>query len=381
MTRKIQLFCLFTTLCTGVAIASSPVAYVYVQQPVQGDIYSSPIFAYAAASDGKLTPIKDSPFLNIPGGMVGTNGTHFITSYLTNLYSSDVASDGVIGKQASTIDTQIYSGCGPISGAELDHSGKYVWAATSGDGCNYLEKFAISPTLTYQSEFTQPSDPGAYFTLPTFSGTKEIPVGVYYNPEGFSCTPFFYEGPNGTGPAIETSPQPPPPGYGYYFPAGPITNDPTDHMAVAMVPVAAPYFDCGSYGPTQLASYLVNNSGPDYGLSTGNSGAEMPTVPAGVSSMVLNPAGTVLAVATSTGIQFFHFNGIKPITEFTGIIGTSGFITTMAWDKDNHLYAINGATGRLHVYEATTKSVKEVSGSPYDDVCGTDSCTLIVRIP
>jgi hypothetical protein len=93
----------------------------------------------------------------------------------------------------------------------------------------------------------------------------------------------------------------------------------------------------------------VNNSGEDYGLSTGNSGAEMPTVPAGVSSMVLNPAGTVLAVATSTGIQFFHFNGIKPITEFTGIIGTSGFITTMAWDKDNHLYAINGATGRLHV--------------------------------
>lgn len=249
----------------------------------------------------------------------------------------------------------------------------------SEDGCAYLDKFAIAPTFTFQQQNAQPSGPGAWFTLPTFSGAQEIPVGVYYEPEGFSCTPFFYAGNNGNGPAVETSPQPPA-GYGYYAPTGPITNDQTDHFAVAMAPVAAPYFDCGSYGPTQLATYIVNPPENNIGLIAKSAGENMPTVPGGVRNMVLNPAGTVLAVATSTGIQFFHFNGAKPITEFTGIIGTSGYISTMSWDKDNYLYAINGASGRLHVYEATTKSVKEVSGSPYNDVCGENTCTLIVRV-
>jgi outer membrane protein assembly factor BamB len=154
------------------------------------------------------------------------------------------------------------------------------------------------------------------------------------------------------------------------------TDDPTDHLAIAVFNTDGP--PCGNGGAVQLASFTASSKGA---LTSTNTGGNMPTVPGGASSMVLNPAGTVLAVATSTGVQFFHFNGAKPITEFTGIIGTSGFITAMAWDKDNHLYAINGATGRLHVYEATTTSVKEVSGSPYDDVCGADSCTLIVRIP
>ena len=274
MTRKIQLFlCLITMLCSGEAFAASPAAYVYVQQPVQGDIYSAPIFAYAAASDGKLTPIKGSPFTQTTGTIVGTNGTRFITLFpepgepddaVINSYA--VASDGVIGERA--VESAL--GCGGvIPQAELDHSGKYVRVACASG----LFKFSTS-TLVFQSSIAEPSDPGSWFTLPTFTGTAEIPVGVYYNPEGFSCTPIFYAGSDG--PAVETSPQPAPPGYGYYAPTGPITNDPTDHLAVAMVPVAAPYFSCGSYGPTQLASYLVNNSGADIGVTTGNRGGTCP---------------------------------------------------------------------------------------------------------
>jgi hypothetical protein len=42
MTRKIQLFlCLLAMLAPWPAFAASPVAYVYVQQPVAGDIYSA----------------------------------------------------------------------------------------------------------------------------------------------------------------------------------------------------------------------------------------------------------------------------------------------------------------------------------------------------
>jgi hypothetical protein len=62
MKRKIQLFCLFTMLCSGVAVAASPVAYVYVTATVSEPDTPGPIYAYSAASNGKLTPIKGSPF-------------------------------------------------------------------------------------------------------------------------------------------------------------------------------------------------------------------------------------------------------------------------------------------------------------------------------
>jgi outer membrane protein assembly factor BamB len=70
------------------------------------------------------------------------------------------------------------------------------------------------------------------------------------------------------------------------------------------------------------------------------------------------------------------------------VTGTSGFFTTMAWDSSNHLYALNGKSGRLHVYTVTSTAVVEAPGSPYDlPFCGFDSedgvegCaqTLIVR--
>jgi hypothetical protein len=75
-------------------------------------------------------------------------------------------------------------------------------------------------------------------------------------------------------------------------------------------------------------------------------------------------------------VQFFHFNGAAPITKFTGIIGTSGGIASMAWDKYNHLYAWNGASGKLHVYTVTTTSVVEAAGSPYSNIPG---WTLVVH--
>ena len=77
MLRKIQLFSLLTMLSSGMAFAASPVAYVYVQKPVQGD-YVAPIYAYATASNGKLTPIKGSPF-HVMGNMIGNTGSHLIT--------------------------------------------------------------------------------------------------------------------------------------------------------------------------------------------------------------------------------------------------------------------------------------------------------------
>jgi hypothetical protein len=104
----------------------------------------------------------------------------------------------------------------------------------------------------------------------------------------------------------------------------------------------------------------------------------MPTI-SNPSLMVISPAGNLLAFAAGTGVQFYHFNGAKPITEFTGIIGTSGYISRMSWDKSNHLYAINGGTGNLHIYEVTTTSAHEVPGSPYVIPSGATNALVVSR--
>jgi hypothetical protein len=38
----------------------------------------------------------------------------------------------------------------------------------------------------------------------------------------------------------------------------------------------------------------------------------------------------------------------------------------MGSDKGNHLYALNGVSGRLHVYTATSTSVVEAPGPPLE---------------
>jgi hypothetical protein len=143
-----------------------------------------------------------------------------------------------------------------------------------------------------------------------------------------------------------------------------MTDDPTDHVAMAMY--SSTDDDCEddpSFGPPQLLSATVNSQGI---MTTTNTYENMPTLAGDgwPSSMVLDHTGKILAVATGTGVQFFHFNGAKPITSFTGVIGVSGYITHMSWDTDGHLYAQNGASGKMHVYDVTTKSAKELSGSP-----------------
>lgn len=152
-----------------------------------------------------------------------------------------------------------------------------------------------------------------------------------------------------------------------------MTEDPTNHYAVALQ--QATFYPVGTFGAVQIGSY----TGSAEGASSTNTWENMPTVPGGVGAMRMSPSGKLVAITTATGVQFFHFNGASPITEFTGIIGTSGYITAIAWDNSNHLYALNGANGMLYVYLATTTSVKEVAGSPYVIPEGTKATGLIVR--
>jgi hypothetical protein len=78
----------------------------------------------------------------------------------------------------------------------------------------------------------------------------------------------------------------------------------------------------------------------------------------------MSPAGNLLAVSGSTGLEIFHFNGAASITSYSSLLLPGVGVNEVAWDKSNHLYALSYAKG-LYVFTVTPTSISEVSGSPY----------------
>jgi hypothetical protein len=307
-----------------------------------------------------------------------TPGNPYVRSY-------DVASDGIVGKEVSKID--LHTWCYYGGAAELDHTGENVYVTIDSNCGGQIVSFSLSKSgeLKYEAEAAGV----VYAGLPKVSGNSKFAF-AYEESSDFDCgtsnfSPLARKS-NGALESISATETDPTAPAGYqYLALGPITNDPTDHLAL-MVNIPG-CLEGGDFPFVQLASYTVDNEGDLFSANTWENMPALPsTSPYYVAPMVLNPASNILAVAVGTGTQFYHFNGAAPITPFTGIIGTSGYITAMAWDKDNHLYALNGASGRLHVYTATKTSVVESPGSPYEGIpfCGSDfTCpqSLIVRVP
>ena len=77
--------------------------------------------------------------------------------------------------------------------------------------------------------------------------------------------------------------------------------------------------------------------------------------------MSISPSGKLLVVGQS-GFQVFHFDGADPITKYTGVLHSSETFLQFGWDKANHLFALSN--NALHIYSATSTSIKEESGSP-----------------
>lgn len=341
--RKIYVL-LSALLWSASAMASSTVAYIYSST---NDWNGTNV--YDAASDGKVTLVKGSPFATL-GTMVGTNGKFFVTQGLDYVFSYAVESNGGIGKLVSEINTQLYSGvqCGidaNYSGqAELDHTGEYVYIMLNSDGsCAAIQTYKISNkgVLTFEGSTLLPY---AYASLPAVTGNEKFAAG--FN----GCCGFYkYQRESSDGvlnyiTATETDP----------FEAQPGVNptpDPTDHLATIVQ----------GDGYWQLASYTVDSHGD---VESTNTDAEMPILEEDWNALKLDPTGKYLAVAIGTGVALYHFNGAKPITPFTNVIGDSGYVQYMAWDNSGHLYAVNGASGRLHVYTVTSKGITESKDSP-----------------
>jgi hypothetical protein len=404
--------CLVTAICTGAAVAQSPVAYVYVAQTSQQDgtsFPSEPIYAFSVDSAGKVTPLNGSPFTQVTGLMVGTNGSQFITngqapgdmggpSYLNYLYSYDVASNGVIGQQVSEIDmlSGIGSDCGQEfnvpDGAELDHTGKYIYVPFC-DSALQTYKISSSGILNFQNATTYSDPDQGPFILPKLTGNSAFaytggPGGIPPNATADSGFDAFARESDGSlewiGAPTVTGPEGPADYYYSYYDSysynneivyeptnSLITDDPINHLAVMLEVGKFTPPDTNSNVGCALASFTVGSQGD---LTSTNTYDDMPHVCA--QALMLSPSGKVL-VAVATGgqsLQFFHFNGAEPITPLAEVVGKSGWFTNIAWDSSNHLYALNGLSGRLHVYTVSSSGVEEAPGSPYDlPFCGYDS--------
>jgi hypothetical protein len=63
-------------------------------------------------------------------------------------------------------------------------------------------------------------------------------------------------------------------------------------------------------------------------------------------------------------LQVFRFNGANPITKLTGLIATTA-VQQVYWDNVDHLYAVNGRSGKLYVFTVTSKGAIQAPGSPH----------------
>jgi hypothetical protein len=337
--------------------STTPVAYVYVSSPSPTSY--GLIYAYSASSDGQLTLLGTEPSyasymaLN-QGWLFGTDGT--------NIYSFSIAADGSLSQTSAINATHFnpYNSGGP-GNLFLDHSGATLYDGdiyAYGTGSNAYQAFSIDQSSGQLSFLQLGPDGGEIQGSPmTFTGTNlytyssgcyEGSPGIYgyrRNSDG-SLTQLNIN------PAIPTAP----PGENYcpYLAA----SDPNNHLAVSMTPVEF----VTVVGPPQLAVYSQSSDG---NLTTTSTTASMPkTLVTTVIDLRMSPSGKLLAVAGTSGLQVFHFNGAKPITRYTQLL-TTDQVNQVFWDNADHLYALSPSTGHLHVFTVTPTTHSEAPGSPY----------------
>ena len=359
-----------------------PSAYVYITTPAGINAYASP------GQGAALTLVPGSPF-QVTGTLIGDAGgppyyvtgspQYLVTYDATNIYTYAMGSNGAIGAQVSTINTQSYSGsaCGTPVNAVVSGQSVYVGLASkTAPSCYANQTFGVSDAglLTFlgSTELNQP----VTVTPPVFSGWSsnaiygrglQSPVSgacedqlVGYTVESNSSINFGGDG-------ITSSPTAQ---QGMSFATkGPIAASGAQAglVALAMFQEGGP---CGTAQPPQLAIFNLDSSGglisqlpygpPFYTAVPVQSYENMPVLAGTPSSMAfaLNGTFTVpLAVGGTGGLQVYSETLLEGntqiIPEGPAVLSTSLLstpITQVAWDLNN-LYAFNGQ--QLYVFYST----------------------------
>ena len=334
------------------SVASSTLsAYVYVaNSPSSG---KQQIKGYIAASDGSLTKMPASPFALTNDYRIAVNGKWLFGTDGINIHSFSIGKNGTL-KLADTLEVESNGG---LSNLFLDHTGTSLYTDYYTTNNEYLA-YSIdnsSGQLAYIDNIMGGTTIG---NVTSFVGNDEYA----YSSSCYHFTPEIYGIQRSSDGAIVqlniTPPFPATPQPGFYCPYG-AAADPTNHVAIAMQLLTGNWAPAG---PWQLAAYTADSSG---NLTTTSTYQNMPSVLVGsVNDYWMSPSGKFLAVAGTTGLQVFHFNGASPITKYTNKLVKQD-VDQVFWDNSNHLYALGRAAGQLWVFTVTSTGVTQAPGSPY----------------
>jgi WD40 repeat protein len=356
---------------------TAPVAYVYVSSTQAGTgpigTRKNQINAFAAAANGKLTPVPGSPFKDDVVDMA-VNGIYLFGSTRSDIYVAafQIQPNGALKWTTSTnMHTSNGSGCGGNGPLVLDHTGASLYSmAFAGDDCTSedFQAFEVDKSSGFLN-YVGTSTPLFFnYGALTFRGDNKYAYQA-------TCSDYraFYDGvidvyhrqSNGMLERSGVVDQIPYAKSGDFYCADIAAADPTNHVAVEfqVINSAGELPD----GKPQLATYSADSSG---NLSTTSARTNMPTVAVQyVYDMKMSPSGKLLAVGGSDGLgggglQIFHFNGADPIKPYTGLL-TKVEINRFFWDNANHLYAISAHANKLYVFTVTPTSISQAPGSPY----------------
>lgn len=350
--------------------ATGPVAYVYVSSFLNPNSNaSSDVYAYAAASNGKLTKVSGSPFNDNLESMA-VNGKFLFGLNGNDVDTYKIGSNGAL-QFAEAINAASFQpgGCGGIGPLKLDHSGKVLYNAIADADCEGIEYqyFGINGStgkLSYTGEsaevFLGEGSPG-------FTSNNEfayLPICTNFDHEEVGYLYGFKRASNGTLAYLNVgNALPPAKESGNSYCPYAVSPDASGHIAVLMEDED---FSSDTYGNPVIGTFTVTSTGQ---LTTTSTYLNMPKTSSGAYTMRMSPSGKLLAVGGSTGLQVFDYNGASQAKLFKTLLSTGNF-TNMYWDNDNHLYATewnsnNPGTGKLYVYTVTPTSATEAPGSPY----------------
>ena len=360
----------FSTGCSQ----NSAVAFVYVAGGPGGT--NSQITAYAADANGQLTPVPGSPFSENAASMAANGKYLMVSNYPSpNINSYAIESDGALTLKSQFNSSQVTGGCSGGGGLLFDSTGQSLYAEMGNFQCsgnNAIVSYSVDSS-TGSLSYLGNGDAGSHSSIDiAVLGNDSYAYSAlgdcYYN-FGISS---FARSSTGllTGFLTVTTPPkgpPPPPGSAFGYAAGVPATDATNHVVMAESP-------CFSTGQVQLATYTADANGH---LSTNDTYATMPATPiikGPFGELKISPSGTLLAVGGYGGLQVFYFNGANPITGYTGVL-TTDQISAIAWDNNNHLYAITSNLyasntpvtnpNKLYVFTVTDTAVTPAPGSPY----------------
>jgi len=363
MVRRLRIVvCVFATLFTQLAFAqlvpdqtdpAKPVAFVYVSSS------SGQINAFAAASNGQLTPVSGSPF-PYSVGYLAANSSYLFGDDGVDIYTYSIAGDGA-PTQVSSINAEQYgNNCGPYA-LFLDRTGATlydrVYECNSSNAYQFLSTQPSTGALTYRGVTDSTS---AYYVPLSFLAGNLHAYGAQCNSNMYWSIFAFQRKHDGTLIPLNASLPTPTPKEGDFYCPSLTTTDNSGHVVISMQAVLQQTF--GSDGLPQMAIYTADTAG---NLTTKNTYSNMPrTAVENVTDILFSPSGKLVAVGGSAGLQLFRFNGANPLTRATGLLTTDG-IDQFFWDNANHLYAISQLAGKLFVFSITSSGAKQAPGSPY----------------